>query len=80
MKKKLEMTIIKCFDCPFCYYNGEYGPGYVSGFDCKHDEAYDDNRIINDEDMNKQQGKCRKKHTKIIIKVKIPDWCPLPTM
>lgn len=65
MRRRLEMDIATCEECPYLKYNFYYSMQEDSGYDCENVNAKY-TRIINDSD------KLRKWN------YEIPDWCPLP--
>lgn len=73
MRRRLEMDIATCEECPWCKYDGYYSMSCDSGYDCTNPNATH-SRLVNDSDVN----------SKIFYNKKpkgwppIPDWCPLP--
>ncbi len=72
MRRRLELDINTCEDCPCLRYNVYYSMSEDSGYDCENINA-PHTRIINDSDIKKEIKKSGKKWN-----YEIPDWCPLP--
>lgn len=60
-----KQTISSCEQCRYKKYNGDYGRGYDSGWDCYHSDVQYQCRIVNDN----EKKKCGWPN--------IPNWCPL---
>ena len=73
--KVLNLKIVRCNECPYCQYNGDYGISYDSGYDCCHDDApYGrGRRIVDDGEYDNPNTKKRWRKDPF----KIPEWCPL---
>ena len=48
MKRKIELEISSCNECPYLEYDSHYSRSYDSGYDCNFKEK--DRRIKNDND------------------------------
>ena len=68
MRRRLEMVLATCEQCPWCRYDSYYSISKDSGYDCRNlDLKSNNNRIIDDGNFYPK----RRWPT-------IPDWCPLP--
>jgi hypothetical protein len=65
-RKRINIIVENCGECPYAEYNSYYSMSRDSGYDCSHYKAPNDNRIVDD------GGPYRAR-----VWPQIPDWCPL---
>lgn len=64
--KIISLKIKHCGECPFCYYDGNYGMSYTSGYNCTNVDS-EKERIVDD----------RGSQIAELHKLPIPKWCGL---
>ncbi len=71
MRRRLEMDIATCEECPWCRYDAHYDMSRDSGYDCTNLKTVH-SRLVDEWDVCNQNNKKPKGWPPI------PDWCPLP--
>lgn len=71
-KKRINLVVESCKDCPYSEYDGNYNISRDSGYDCGHYKAPYDCRIVDDSQIKKSSWNSNPEGWP-----EIPAWCPL---
>jgi len=71
MKKRIDILVSSCSNCPYCIYDPSYNCSRNSGYECQHEDG-EVERIVDDWEVSNSNNKSPKGWPPI------PSGCPLP--